>query len=228
MACKKKPRRKTELDLVEEARSLNPTAAMAELIEKYGEEITVFVRTVARIYRLKEEYSELRQRGIEGMLLAINRFDKRRKNFFAFAKVYIKGRMLSRSGAREIPLDLALSDESYAEAYIKGRELCRQPCNEFLAIGSSNDDGGEGDVNTPGVVPWVSGRSAVSLPTELKEMWQLTTQLPRNQRVVLYLRYKEGLNFRETGERMGIKKQAVEQVEKNAIKNLKVLVKNAA
>ena len=197
----KKPRKKTILELVDAAKSctLDSAAAMSELVERYEKKICVLARTTAKL-RVREELEELRCRGIAGLVLAANRFDKNMKNFSAFATTYIKGLMLGRL-PREAGLDIGTPDDGDDSVDL----LDIVPDGEFL-------------------IP----ESSAMRQAEINELWRLTARLPRNQRVVLYLRYKKDLNMRETAERMGISKQAVVQVETHAINNMRLLANKIA
>jgi RNA polymerase sigma factor (sigma-70 family) len=198
MTEKKRPRKKTVWQLVQEARSLSldPTSAISELIRKYENRI----RTLAKLAVSKgmnEGLDELLQRGVLGLLLAINGFDTRRgAAFYTYASQCIKGLMLKRD-------------------WISGRSVSLDSC--------------DGDDEEPlhNVIP--AKHLDPSKAAELGEMWKLSERLPRSQRIVLVLRYREGLTLKEAGERMGgISREAVRQFEEKAIANMKKLIDGTA
>ncbi|MDA8104522.1 MAG: sigma-70 family RNA polymerase sigma factor [Nitrospiraceae bacterium] len=190
----KRSRKKTVWGLVEEARSLSldPTTAIGELIGKYENRI----RTLAKLALSKgmnEGLDELMQRGVLGLLLAINGFDRRRgAAFYTYASQCIKGLMLKRD-------------------WLSGRGV---------SLDSSDGDDEEPLYN---VIP--SNHPDPFKAAEIGEMWKLSERLPRSQRIVLVLRYREGLTLQEAGARMGgISKEAVRQFEEKAIANMKKLI----
>jgi len=198
MPEKKRSRKKTLWQLVQEARSLSldPTSAISELIGKYEKRI----RTLARLAVSKgmnEGLDELMQRGVLGLLLAISRFDRRRgAAFYTYASQCIKGLILRRDwlSGRSVSLDSCYGDDE-------------EPLYNFIT--SKNPD------------PFKAA--------EIGEIWELSERLPRNQRIVLVLRYREGLTLKEAGIRMGgISKEAVRQFEEKAIANMKKLINGRA
>jgi RNA polymerase sigma factor (sigma-70 family) len=187
-------KRKTVWQLVQEARSLSldPASAINELIGKYEN----CIRTLAKLAVSKgmnEGLDELLQRGVLGLLLAINGFDRRRgAAFYTYASHCIKGLMLKRD-------------------WLSGRSVSLDSC------GCDHED------PMHDVIP--SKHPDPSRAAEIAEMWKLSEKLPRSQRIVLVLRYREGLTLKEAGARMGgISREAVRQFEAKAIANMKKLV----
>jgi RNA polymerase sigma factor (sigma-70 family) len=56
---------------------------------------------------------------------------------------------------------------------------------------------------------------------EDRELWQAVTVLPPKQRLVITLRYKEGMTLAETGERIGCSKQNAQVIETKALQALR-------
>jgi RNA polymerase sigma factor (sigma-70 family) len=190
-------KRKTVWQLVQEARSLSldPASAINELIVRYEKRIRALAKRAVCL-GTNEKLDELMQRGILGLLLAINRFDgKRGVQFYTYASQCIKGLMLERDplSSRAVSLDVSDSD----------------------------------DAESPSDVIPSAGPDPLKA-AEMGEIWRLAEMLPRNQRVVLFLRYKKGLTQEEAGIEMGITKQAVQQFEAKAIANMKKLVNSTA
>jgi RNA polymerase sigma factor (sigma-70 family) len=101
--------KKTVWQLVQEARSLSldPTSAISDLICKYENRIRTLAK-MALSRGMNEGFDELMQRGILGLLLAINRFDRKRGvRFYTYASWRIKNLMLKRDplSSRSISLD---------------------------------------------------------------------------------------------------------------------------
>jgi len=193
MLEKKRPPGKTVWQLVQEARSLSldSTSAISELIGKYENRIRALAK-MAVSKGINEGLDELMQRGVLGLLLAINRFDRKRGvQFYTYASWKIKNVILQRDplSSRAVSLD-----------------------------GSDGDDG----ISLSDVIP--SADPDPSKAAEIGELWRLAERLPRNQRIVLILRYKTGLTQEEAGIEMGITKQAVQQIEAKAIANMKKLL----
>jgi len=197
MQKKRKPRGKTVLQLVQEARSLiDPTPAIDELVVKYEGRIRTLAKRVIRL-GMDEKLDELKQRGILGLLFAINKFDRKKGvQFYTYASWWIKGSMLQRDPllARAVSLDSPGADDG-----------------ETLSDVIPSDD------------------SDPLKAAEMGEIWRLAGRLPRNQRIVILLRYKQGLTLEEAGARMGgITREAVRQFEKKALINMRELINDTA
>lgn len=203
--------KKKTLDLVREARAglrdprfknLNPEGALMEILRRYGKTIAGIANR-ARLAGISNDLEELRQRGIFGLLLAING---------------AKGEITRRW-------------YKYASDNIAGK-VFRGDLYDYRAVavdipdGEKEDDWSLLDVVAP-------NREDPAAILERKEkfakMWRLVNYLPRPQRLVLVLRYKRGFTLKEAGILMGgLTRERVRQIEAQALANVKRIARGMA
>lgn len=205
-----KPKKKPILQLVREVRGLegmgikdsDPSAALAELLARYANRI-VSVAKKARFMGSSEDIEELKRRGLEGLMDAVfmQKGDVTHR-WYKYASTHIKWSIFD-------PAELRLKDISLEGSGDDEEEGCS--LSDFLP---SNEQ---------------APLDIVEENEDFERLWRLVRCLSRPYRIVLTLRYKDGLTQEEAGRRMGgIKKQRVQQLEAKAIANLKKLAKGLA
>jgi RNA polymerase sigma factor (sigma-70 family) len=213
---------------------LDPEAAKAELIARLEKRIAKLAGKAIRMGS-REEMDDLKQKGIEALLRGLHYFARNWNGtparFYTYISMWVKNGVFERDFLWEKTVSL----ETWHEGAGGPVHMQLNQADE-----QRNEEGGDIESLTPGhdtVKPKDPPEAFVCVDikrklcpdpftsAELSLLWKKVALLPRPQRIVLMLRYKEDLGLEATGERMGgITKQAVAQFEAKAIRRLRTML----
>lgn len=146
---------------------------------------------------------------------AAENFKPRKIRFFSYAKVFIRGEISrewkNKSLIKNVPSGnvestgaLTVSDQIYGPGVAKDSTTC----------------GGESATLVPTVEPEFSSIHA-------RELWELLSpllesKLSPSERTVIFMRYRQELNFREIGSLLGITRQGAQSLHVDALVKLRL------
>lgn len=193
-------------EMYRETKDMRSWACAEETQERFFEQYRLMILNLAsKLVRMgvRETFEDLVQTGAEALLLA--------KEKYAIMITEAEG------GKRK-----KIHFTTYAYSTIKGMMLNKNTRDDTVSLDEPRDDDGD-PVNLYDLIP--SQDPGIDRVLERQELWQeickVVTGLPPKQRLVIYLRFHEGLTLEEIGRRVNLTRERVRQIEASALTKLR-------
>jgi RNA polymerase sigma factor for flagellar operon FliA len=230
-------------------------AFMENLVEQAKESVRYLANKLASRLPAHVDVEDLYQMGMIGLLQSVDRFDASRGiKFQTYANRRVQGAMLDylrsldwrprsvRRRNREIAeavstVEQRLGGTADSEEIISEMGISAEEYNTWLAEGSMPRAGEfvHADANSSAAaedfmstIPDTAATPEESVVSEQMQevLAQAIEHLPENERIVMQLYYYEQVPMRDIGKQLGVKQARVSQLHSQALRRLRLRVKN--